>query len=196
MSKHNVKWIRHKFSFFSCCQRSCMLISNALFTDSINKRRIKENHKYTHAHTRTLTHTHSHTHTHTSLSSTFSSKLYQNWLHHRRGTFITAHKTTSAVSILQNVWVLIRLWKQQCQSMHVNMRCSHPRYKKERKKFHLNSNDFDVIRAGISKMGNYESNAWHNFNYLLQYKFIAIWAPTKICQLAYPVLAVVGGMML
>ena len=63
----------------------------------------------------------------------------QNWLHHWRGTlyrhlspksartgyttgrslFISAQMSTSAVSSLQKVWVLIRLWKQHSFQSHM-----------------------------------------------------------------------------
>ena len=43
--------------------------------------------------------------------------------------FISVQLSTIA-SALRKVWVLITLWKQLCPSMHINMRCVHPRERK------------------------------------------------------------------
>ena len=38
----------------------------------------------------------------------------------------------------------------------------------QKREFHLDSNDFDLICAGVSNVGGYRGNFWYNLNCLLQ----------------------------
>ena len=72
--------------------------------------------------------------------------------------------------------MLIRLLKQQCPSTHVNINlganetieavnivskhtCKHEAHPPQvEKEFHLDSNDFELICAGVSNVGGYKRN--------------------------------------
>ena len=67
-----------------------------------------------------------------------SSKLGQNWLHHRRGTLISAQLSADMVSTLWKVWVPTRLCQCNIASKHAHT--------------YLNSNNFGFLCAGVSNV--------------------------------------------
>ena len=90
-----------------------------------------------------------------------SSKPCQNGFSHWMGYSVSKQLSADAISAVQKVWVLVRLWKRH--SIHAHEHEEHLPWVEK-----VISIDHGFIYAGVNAVGSYKRKAWYNLSCLLQ----------------------------